>query len=54
MNNSELQDTKLVSVRLPTDLIKYIDDLSQGSERNFSQQLRLMLKKYIEILETSK
>jgi len=51
MQDFELQETQSKTIRIETELIKKIDEMRQGTERNFSQQVKFMLKKYIEISE---
>lgn len=45
------KETQQKTIRIEEDLIKKIDDLRKGTERNFSQQVKFMLRKYIEIME---
>lgn len=40
------------SIRFEPELIKKIEELAAESERDFSKQVKFMLKKYIEIIET--
>lgn len=40
------------SIRFEPELIKKIEELAEESERDFSKQVKFMLKKYIEIIET--
>lgn len=49
MQDYELQESKSKTIRFDTDLIKKINELKEGTERNFSQQVKYMLKKYIEM-----
>lgn len=50
MQNYELTPTEQKTIRFEKDLIEKIDELRKGTERNFSQQVKYMLKKYIEII----
>ena len=53
MEYNELQsETK--TIKMTKSLVDKIDLLRDGTERSFSQQVKLMLKKYIEILDLSK
>jgi len=51
MYDYELQPTTPKTIRFEDDLIKKVDELRRGTERNFSQQVKFMLKKYLEIKE---
>lgn len=51
MYDNELQPTEPKTIRFEKSLIKKIDELRKGTERNFSQQVKFMLKKYIEITD---
>jgi len=44
-------DKQSVTIRLDSDLIKKIDDLRNGTERNRTQQIAFMLKMYINLIE---
>lgn len=48
--NFELPETEPKTIRFEKTLIEKIDELREGTERNFSQQVKYMLKKYIEII----
>ena len=52
MQDNEIQPTVLKTIRMDAELIEKINELKKGTERNFSQQIKFMLKKYIEIIET--
>jgi len=39
------------SIRFERDLAMKIDELRRGTERNFSQQVKYMLRRYIEFKE---
>lgn len=47
----KLQDTTVKSIRMEKELVNKIEKLASENERNFNQQVRLMLKNYIEIIE---
>ena len=51
MQNALMNETKSVTIRLDAELVERINKLKEGSERNLSQQIRLMLKKYLEMKE---
>jgi len=50
-NNNIQQQTETKTIRFEKSLIEKIEKLREGTERNFSQQVKYMLKKYIEITE---
>lgn len=54
MNNNELQETTLKSIRLENSLIEQIEKMAEKYERDFTKQIKFMLKQYIEILELTK
>ena len=39
------------TIRIEKELVEKIEKLAEGTERDFSKQVRLMLKKYIDISE---
>ena len=45
-------ETVQKSIRLEPELLQKIEKLAEESERDFSKQVKFMLKKYIEIIET--
>lgn len=49
MNESEPK-----TIRFEKELIEKIDEMREGTERNFSQQVKWMLKQYLKIIEESK
>ncbi len=51
MQNNERQETESKTIRFEKSLIEKIDILRNGTERNFSQQVKFMLKRYLEIIE---
>lgn len=55
-NNDIIKDneTQQKTIRFDKELIDKIDEMRQGTERNFSRQVQWMLKQYIDILEKSK
>ena len=48
---NEQNGKKSVTIRMETDLIQKINELKQGTERNTTQQIKYMLRKYLEILD---
>ena len=48
-NTEKEQITK--TIRFEKDLVKKIDEMGKKAERNFSNQVRFMLKEYIKIKE---
>lgn len=51
MENMQDNETQQKTIRFEKELIKKIDELREGTERNFSQQVKYMIKKYLEIKE---
>ncbi len=52
MNKKMTQEnTYQTSLRLPKDLYEKIKDLAEKNERKPAEQIRLMLKKYLELIE---
>lgn len=51
MQVENTQDTTQKTIRFENDLIKTIEELGQESERDFSSQVRFMLKEYLRIKE---
>ena len=49
-----MNDSEPKTIRFEKDLIKKIDEMREGTERNFSQQVKWMLKQYLKIIEESK
>lgn len=49
-----MTDTEPKTIRFEKELIDKIDELRKGTERNFSQQVKWMLKQYLKIIEDSK
>lgn len=43
------KELKIKTVRMDTDLIEKIEKLAKESERDFSAQVRFMLKKYLNL-----
>lgn len=50
MQNNETQYNQTRSIRFEPDLVKKVNELREGTERNFSQQVKYMLRKYIELV----
>ena len=48
MQNTETQSK---TIRMELDLIEKIEELRKGTERDFSKQVKFMLRKYIEFTE---
>lgn len=53
MQDNEIQESKSKSIRLDTELIKKIEKLSEGTERDFSKQVKFMLREYIKFKENN-
>jgi len=51
MQDDEFQDTKQKTIRMENELIEKIEKLAKENERDFSKQLKFMLKEYIRITE---
>ena len=54
MQKNEKQNkdnTKQTSLRMPMEMYKKIEELSNTNERTVADQTRYMLKKYIELIE---
>lgn len=52
MQKDSLQpQTVTKTIRFEKELVEKIEKLREGTERNFSQQVKYMLKKYIDITE---
>ncbi len=49
-----LEERTTKTIRFENQLIEQINKLREGTERNFSQQVKYMLKKYIEIVQDEK
>lgn len=49
-----MQDTESKTIRFEKELIQKIDEMREGTERNFSQQVKWMLKQYLKIIEQTK
>lgn len=49
-----MTDTEPKTIRFEKELIDKIDEMREGTERNFSQQVKWMLKQYLKIIEESK
>ena len=52
MQDNYNHDSESKTIRIEKELIKKIDELRDGTERNFSQQVKFMLKEYIRIKES--
>lgn len=48
------EETQMKGIRFEKSLIEKIDQMREGTERNFSQQVKWMLKQYLKIIEESK
>lgn len=51
VQDNESQETVSKTIRFEKDLVNKIDSLRKDTERNFSQQVKFMIKRYIEIIE---
>ena len=51
MPNNTLQETIVKSIRFDNELANKIIEFADRAERDFSQQVRFMLKQYIELME---
>lgn len=51
MQSAEIQETTVKTIRFENDLLKNIEKLANESERDFSGQVRFMLKEYLKIKE---
>lgn len=51
MENSYIPEMQQKTIRFETELIQKIDEMRKGTERNFSQQVKWMLKEYIKVKE---
>lgn len=49
-----MSDTEPKTIRFEKEMIEKIDKMREGTERNFSQQVKWMLKQYLKIVEESK
>lgn len=54
MDNLQDTETQSKTIRMETTLIEKIEEMRKGTERNFSQQVKFMLRKYIEFTENIK
>lgn len=51
METKKEYDTTTKSIRFEQDMIDQIEQMAKDSERDFSSQVRFMLKEYIKIRE---
>lgn len=51
LDNKQDNETQSKTIRMETTLIEKIEEMRKGTERNFSQQVKFMLRKYIEFTE---
>lgn len=51
LSNMQDNETQSKTIRMENSLIEKIEEMRKGTERNFSQQVKFMLKKYIEFTE---
>ena len=51
MNSNELQETIVKSIRFDIELAEKIQKLANKYERDFSQQVRFMVKMYLNMKE---
>lgn len=52
MQDETIQETTPKTIRFDNELIKTIDKMAFQSERDFSGQVRFMLKEYLRIKES--
>ena len=52
MQNYQLPDTKPKTIRFEAELLDKIEELAAKSERVFSEQVRFMLKQYLQMIES--
>ena len=50
-NNATLPETTSKSIRFENELIEKIEEMGREAERDFSSQVRFMLKEYIRMKE---
>ncbi len=53
MQDEILQETTSKTIRFDNDLIRTIDNLAEKGERDFSGQVRFMLKEYLKIKQNN-
>jgi hypothetical protein len=51
MDDYLLPEKESKTIRFEKDLIYQINELREGTERNFSQQVKFMLRKYLQMME---
>lgn len=54
MSNVYDNETQQKTIRMEKELIEKIEEMRKGTERDFSKQVKFMLKNYIEIIENNK
>lgn len=54
MDNMQYKESQQKTIRMEKDLIDKIEEMRKGTERDFSKQVKYMLRKYIEITEKIK
>ena len=53
-NDYECEEKTTKAIRFENNLIDEINELRKGTERNFSQQVKFMIRKYIEITKSTR
>ena len=51
MENYQLKNVKTKTIKFDMELLDKIQDLADQSERVFSEQVRFMLRKYLQMME---
>ena len=52
MKYEKIPETTQKTIKLENDLIEKINELRKGTERDFSKQVKFMLREYIRIKES--
>jgi len=51
VQNYQLKETIPKTIRFEKEMLEKIEELAEESERDFSKQIKYMLKKYIQMIE---
>ena len=51
LDKMQYNESQQKTIRMEKDLIEKIEELRKGTERDFSKQVKFMLRKYIEFTE---
>ena len=54
MEKMQDKETQQKTIRMEKELIEKIEKMAEGTERDFTIQVKYMLRKYIEIVESTK